>query len=74
MRPLIEILEDERTLNQKLESVYRFLVKTTDCETIDILEGQRKRVERDLTKVRNEIREYICELCEDTSNSEERLS
>lgn len=62
MRPLIEILEDERTLNQKLESVYRYLVKTDDCETIDILEAQRNRVERDLNKVRNELREYVVEL------------
>ena len=62
MRPLIEILEDERTLSQKLESVYRYLVKTDDCETIDILEGQRERVEKDLDKVRNEMREYIVEL------------
>lgn len=59
MRPLIEILEDERALKQKIESVCRYLVKTDDCETIDILEKQLERVEKDLSKVRNELREYM---------------
>ena len=62
MRPLIEILEDERMLKHKLESIYRYLVKTDDFETIAILEGQRKRIENDLEKVRNEMREYVTEL------------
>ena len=62
MRPLLEILEDERTLMQKLESVYRYLVKTDDCELISVLEGRRKRIEGDLDKVRNELKEYITEL------------
>ena len=64
MRPLIEILEDERTLMQKLESIYRYLVRTDDGETIDILEGQRERVEQDLMKVQNEMREYVLRLLE----------
>ena len=59
MRPLIEMLEDERTLKQKLESICRYLVKTDDCETIDILEKQLERVKKDLAKVRNEMREYM---------------
>ncbi len=62
MRPLLEILEDERTLAQKLESIYRYLVKTDDFETINILEGQRKRIEQDLNKTRNEMKEYVAEL------------
>ena len=62
MRPLIEILEDERTLMQKLESIYRYLVKTDDFETITILGAQRKRVALDLEKVRNEMKEYVTEL------------
>ncbi len=62
MRPLIEILEDERTLKHKLESIYRYLVKTDDFETIAILEGQRKRIENDVDKVRNEMKEYVVEL------------
>lgn len=59
MRPLIEILEDERALRQKLESLYRYLLRTDDVETINILQAQRKRVERDLEKTRDEMREYI---------------
>lgn len=62
MRPLIEILEDERMLKHKLESIYRYLVKTDDFETIAILEGQRKRIENDVNKVRNEMKEYVVEL------------
>lgn len=62
MRPLIEILEDERALKQKLESLYRYLIRTDDVETINILQAQRKRVERDLEKTRDEMREYITSL------------
>lgn len=62
MRPLIEILEDERTLNQKLESVYRYMLKDDDPEILDILVAQRKRTEQDLEKTRNELRWYILEL------------
>lgn len=62
MRPLLEILEDERTLIQKQDAVYRYLTKTDDFETIGILNGQRKRVEKDLDKIRNEMKEYITEL------------
>ena len=59
MRPLIEILEHERTLTHKLESVYRYLGRVDDIDTLDILAAQKKRVEGDLAKVRNEMREYI---------------
>lgn len=64
MRPLLEMLEDERALTQKLESIYRYLTRTDDCETIDILEAQRERVERDLSKVRNELKERLKDLVE----------
>ena len=62
MRPLIEILEDERELKQKLESIYRYLIKTDDYETVNILNEHRKRVEQDLSKVQNEMREYVTDL------------
>lgn len=62
MRPLIEILEDERTLTQKLESIYRYLVRTEDFELINILETKRQRVESDLTKTRNELKDYVEDL------------
>lgn len=63
MRPLIEILEDERTLMQKMESAHRYMLKTDDDETWDILKAQVERVERDLSKVRNEILEYFEVIC-----------
>ena len=63
MRPLIEILEDERTLVQKLESVHRYMLRTDDTETIDILVAQERRVNRDLEKVHAEIKEYLINLC-----------
>lgn len=62
MRPLIEILEDERTLTQKLESIYRYMLRTDDLQSIDILEARQSVVERDLKKVRNELKEYLEEL------------
>lgn len=63
MRPLIEILEDERTLVQKLESVHRYMLRTDDTETIDILVAQERRINRDLEKVHAEIKEYLINLC-----------
>jgi hypothetical protein len=62
MRPLIEILEDERILAQKLESVHRYIARTDDTETLDVLHGQKTRVERDLDRVRKELIAYIMEL------------
>lgn len=59
MRPLIEILEDERTLAQKLESVYRYYERAPDKETFEILEARIIRIDKDLEKVRNEIRDYV---------------
>jgi hypothetical protein len=55
----MEILEDERELKQKLESIERYLLKTDDYETIDILNEKRKRVDEHLTVIRNEMREYV---------------
>lgn len=62
MRPLIEILEDERTLTQKLESVHRYMLKTDDTEILDILYAQKEKIESNLGLVRVELREYIVEL------------
>lgn len=64
MRPLIEILEDERTLAHKQEAITRYLLKTDDLELIDILRTRDGIVKRDLEKVRNELREYIANLFE----------
>lgn len=59
MRPLIEILEDERKLLQKLESIYRYMTKIDDDETFDILAQQKKRIERDLDKIHRELCIYL---------------
>ena len=62
MRPLIDILEDERTLMQKLESVYRFMLKDDDPEILQILKAKKDNLERDLGLVRIELKEYIGDL------------
>lgn len=59
MRPLIEILEDERTLTQKLESIHRYMLRDDDSEVIDILMARKRAVERDLDTVHNELMDYI---------------
>ena len=62
MRPLIDILEDERTIVQKLESVYRFMLRDDDPEIIQLLNAKRETLERDLGLVRVELKEYIGDL------------
>lgn len=64
MRPLIEILEEERTLDQRLESICRYMLKTDEDEALDILYAQKERTERNLDAVRNEMRECIVKLLE----------
>lgn len=59
MRPLIEILEDERALKHKLESVHRYMLRTDDVEMINILVAQEAKVNRDLDKIYDEIKEYL---------------
>lgn len=59
MRPLLEILEDERVLLQKYESVYRYLSKTDDNDVIDILLAQKSKTEKDLIGVHEELRVYL---------------
>lgn len=64
MRPLIEILEDERTLIHKQEALGRYFLKTDDMELLEILAARDEIVKRDLAKTRNELREYIAILFE----------
>ena len=59
VRPLIEILEDERELTQKLESVYRYMIKTDDTDLLDVLYARKNRLERDLVKTHGELKTYI---------------
>ena len=59
MRPLIEILEDERRLMQRLESIYRYMAKDDDPEILSMLIAKKGNIEGDLAKVHTEFREYV---------------
>ena len=62
MRPLIDILEDERMLDLKLEAVCRRLTKTSNYEEIEFLYAKKDSIKRDLNQVRDEIRYYFKQL------------
>lgn len=62
MRPLIEILEEERNLMQRLESVSRYLFRDDDPEVQEILLAQRAKFKRELAKVHAELGERIEQL------------
>lgn len=59
MRPLIEILEEERTLMQRLESVSRYLFRDDDPEVQEILLAQRAKFKRELASVQVELGDRI---------------
>lgn len=65
MRPLIEILEDERLLDLKLDTIYQNMIRYPYEDTYELLDAKRIIVKRDLDNVRAEIREYIGNLFED---------
>ena len=62
MRPLIEILEDERTLMQKLDAIRQSMIRYPGFEAASILETRKRVFEGKLNAVRDELREYIEEL------------
>lgn len=66
MRPLIEILEDERAMMQRLESIYRYMLRDDDPEVFDILHAKKVKLERDLNNVRTELKEYFENLIQDS--------
>lgn len=59
MRPLMEILEDERMLMLKQDTIYQNMLRYNGPEVDKILFTRKDIVDRDLKHVRNEIREYI---------------
>ena len=59
MRPLMEILEDERMLILKQDTIYQNMLRYNGPEVDKILFTRKDIVDRDLKHVRNEIREYI---------------
>lgn len=62
MRPLIDILEDERTLIQRLESVSRYLFRDSDPEVQEILLAKRAKFKQELLDIQNELGERLEQL------------
>lgn len=62
MRPLLEILEDERMLMLKLDTIYQNMLRFPDEEIHEVLRAKRTVVVDNLDSVRVEIREYFGEL------------
>lgn len=62
MRPLIEILEDERRLMQQLESISRYLFRDDDPEVRELLLAQRAKIKGELTKIQTELGDRLEQL------------
>lgn len=62
MRSLMDILEDERNLMQRLESISRYLFKDDDPEVREILLAQRAKFKRELLNIQNELGERLEQL------------
>lgn len=59
MRPLMEILEDERMLMLKQDTIYQNMLRYNGPDVDKILFARKDIVDRDLKRIRNEISEYI---------------
>lgn len=62
MRPLMEILEDERALMLKMDTIYQNMLRYDGPDVRDILDARKRIVDRDLKLVRDELRDYLKEL------------
>lgn len=62
MRPLMEILEDERSLMLRLDTIYQNMLRYPYEDTYELLDAKRAIAKRDLDRIQAEIREYIKEL------------
>lgn len=65
MRPLMEILEDERNLMLKIDTIRQNMIRYPGLEAASILEARKRIVESELTRIRDEIQEYISNLFKD---------
>lgn len=65
MRPLMEILEDERELQLKLDTIRQNMVRYPGFEATQVLETRKRIFDGELNNIRREIREYIEELFKD---------
>lgn len=62
MRPLIEMLEDERELMLKQDTIFHNMERYPSKDAHDILLSRNEVVNRDIRNVRNEIKEYFAEM------------
>ena len=62
MRSLLDILEDERNLMQRLESISRYLFKDDDLEVRELLLAQRAKFKRELLDIQDELGDRIEQL------------
>ena len=62
MRSLLDILEDERNLMQRLESISRYIFKDDDPEVREILLVQRAKFKRELLDIQDELGDRIEQL------------
>lgn len=62
MRPLMEILEDERSLMLKLDTIRQNMIRYPGFEAMNVLTTRKRIFEGELNKIQAEIREYIEEL------------
>lgn len=65
MRPLMEILEDERTLMLRLDTVIQNMLRYPYEDAYELLAAKRAVINRELEVIRAEIQEYITKLLED---------
>ena len=59
MRPLMEILEDERMLTLKLDTIRQNMIRYPGFEAMNVLEARKRIVEGQLKELQAEIRHYI---------------
>lgn len=59
MRTLMDILEDERTLLLKLDTIRQNEIRYGGAEAQEVLRARKEIVKRNLNDIRKEIREYI---------------
>lgn len=62
MRSLLDILEDERNLMQRLESISRYIFKDDDPEVRELLLVQRAKFKRELLDIQEELGDRIEQL------------
>lgn len=65
MRPLMEILEDERMLMLKIDTIRQNMIRYPGLEAASVLEARKRIVESELSRIRSEIQEYISNLFKD---------